>query len=187
MGDGRWAMGGGRWATGNGETRWADHAYGSQTRSPRGDQAMWSAIRWLVLQLAAIRWLFKLGGLAFLIPIVMLLKAIGLPVLAVLSIVAIPLLILLFLFGLPIFLVLLAGGAIMGVLSLIVTIGVAALKFGIFVVLPIWLMWKVFSWIFRRGNGGSSSTTSSPPPPPPASPSEPPSPHGDPLDGIDPA
>jgi len=148
---------------------------------------MWSAIRWLVLQLAAIRWLFKLGGLAFLIPIVMLLKAIGLPVLAVLSIIAIPLLILLFLFGLPIFLVLLAGGAIMGVLSLIVTIGVAALKFGIFVVLPIWLMWKVFSWIFRRGNGGSSSTTSSPPPPPPASPSEPPSPHGDPLDGIDPA
>ena len=46
---------------------------------------MWSAIRWLVLRLAAIRWLFKLGGLAFLIPIVMLLKAIGLPLLAVLS------------------------------------------------------------------------------------------------------
>jgi len=146
---------------------------------------MWSAIRWLVLQLAAIRWLFKLGGLAFLIPIVMLLKAIGLPVLAVLSIVAIPLLILLFLFGLPIFLVLLAGGAIMGVLSLVVTIGIAAIKFGIFVVLPIWLMWKVFCWIFRRGdNGGSSSTTSSPPP---ATPSEPPPPHGDPLDGVDPA
>ena len=149
---------------------------------------MWSAIRWLVLQLAAIRWLFKLGGLAFLIPIVMLLKAIGLPVLAVLSIVAIPLLILLFLFGLPIFLVLLAGGAIMGLLSLVVTIGIAALKIGIFVVLPIWLTWKLFSWMFRRGNnGGSSSDSTSSPPPPPPSPSAPPPPHGDPLDGVDPA
>ena len=147
---------------------------------------MWSAIRWLVFQLAAIRWLFKLGGLAFLIPVVLLLKAIGLPVLAVLSIVAIPLLILLFLFGLPIFLVFLAGGAIMGILSLVVTIGIAALKIGIFVVLPIWLTWKLFSWIFRRGNGGSSES-STPPATPPPPPSQPPPPHGDPLDGIDPA
>ena len=147
---------------------------------------MWSAIRWLVLRLAAIRWLFKLGGLAFLIPIVMLLKAIGLPLLAVLSIIAIPLLILLFLFGLPIFLVFLAGGAIMGILSLVVTIGVAALKIGIFVVLPIWLTFKLFSWIFRRGkNGGSSSDSTSSPPPP--RPSEPPPPQGDPLGGVDPA
>lgn len=146
---------------------------------------MWSAIRWLVLRLAAIRWLFKLGGLAFLIPIVMLLKAIGLPLLAVLSIIAIPLLILLFLFGLPIFLVFLAGGAIMGILSLVVTIGIAALKIGIFVVLPIWLTFKLFSWIFRRGkNGGSSSESTSSPKPPP---SAPPPPHGDPLDGVDPA
>jgi hypothetical protein len=146
---------------------------------------MWSAIRWAVLQLAAIRWLFKLGGLAFLIPVVLLLKAIGLPVLAVLSIIAIPLLILLFLFGLPIFLVFLAGGAIMGILSLVVTIGVAALKIGIFVVLPIWLTFKLFSWIFRRGkNGGSSSDSTSSPPP---RPSEPPPPQGDPLGGVDPA
>jgi hypothetical protein len=145
---------------------------------------MWSAIRWLVLQLAAVRWLFKLGGLAFLIPVVMLLKAIGLPLLGVLSIVAIPLLFLLFLFGLPIFLVLLAGGAIMGVLSLVITLGIAALKIGIFVVLPIWLTFKLLSWLFRRGdNGGSSSDTTKAPPPA----SEPPSPHGDPLDGIDPA
>jgi len=145
---------------------------------------MWSAIRWLVLRLAAVRWLFKLGGLAFFIPIVMLLKAIGLPVLMVLSIVAIPVLFVLFLFGLPIFLVLMAGGAIMGLLSLVVTIGIAALKIGIFVVLPIWLIFKLFSWIFRRGNGGGS-TSETPSAPPPAS--EPPAPHGDPLDGVDPA
>jgi hypothetical protein len=145
---------------------------------------MWSAIRWLVLRLAAIRWLFKLGGLAFLIPVVMLLKAIGLPLLGVLSIIAIPLLFLLFLFGLPIFLVFLAGGAIMGILSLVVTLGIAALKIAIFVVLPIWLTFKLFSWLFRRGgNGGSSSDTTKAPPPA----SEPPPPHGDPLGDIDPA
>ena len=149
---------------------------------------MWSAIRWLVLRLAAIRWLFKLGGLAFFIPIVMLLKAIGLPLLAVLSIVAIPLLFLLFLFGLPIFLVMLAGGAIMGLLSLVVTLGIAALKIGIFVVLPIWLTFKLFSWVFHRGRGkGGGSSGETPPPPPPPPPSPPPPPQGDPLDGLDPA
>ena len=68
---------------------------------------MWSAIRWLVLRIAAIRWLFKLGGLAFLLPLALLLKTIGLPLLGVLAVVGDPgLLILLFLFGLPIFLVL---------------------------------------------------------------------------------
>ena len=145
---------------------------------------MWSAIRWLVLRLAAIRWLFKLGGLAFLIPVVMLLKAIGLPLLGVLSIVAIPLLFLLFLFGLPIFLVFLAGGAIMGILSLVVTLGIVALKIGIFVVLPIWLTFKLLSWLFRRGgNGGTSGESTKTPPPA----SEPPPPHGDPLGDIDPA
>ncbi len=147
---------------------------------------MWSAIRWLVLRLAAARWLFKLGGLAFFIPIVMLLKAIGLPVLMVLSVVAIPVLIVLFLFGLPIFLVLMAGGAIMGFLSLVMTIGIAALKFAIFVILPIWLTFKLFSWVFHRGRGGgggaSADPTSAPPPV-----SDPPAPQGDPLDGVDPA
>ena len=78
---------------------------------------MWSAIRWIVLRFAAIRWLFKLGWLGTLIPIVLLLKTIGLPLLAILSIVAIPLLILLFLFGLPIILVLVFGGLVMGALG----------------------------------------------------------------------
>ena len=53
---------------------------------------MWSAIRWIVLRFAAIRWLFKLGWLGLSFPSSLLLKTIGLPLLAVLSIVAIPLL-----------------------------------------------------------------------------------------------
>jgi hypothetical protein len=166
---------------------------------------MWSAIRWLVLRLAAIRWLFKLGWLGMLIPIAMLLKVIGLPLLGVLSILAIPLLILLFLFGLPIFLVLAAGGLFMGLLGVVLTIGVAALKIGVFVVLPIWLVWKLVSAIFcrlsRRGKGGDSSggtdtttgTTSAtdvPPPDTTSSSTTTPAdgaPPIDPIDGVNPA
>jgi len=142
---------------------------------------MWSAIRWLVLRLAALRWIFKLGGLGFLIPIALLLKTIGLPVLMVLAVLALPILLLLFLFGLPIFLVLLAGGAIMGLVGMVLTIGIVALKIGIFIVLPIWLCVKVVKWIScgfkkRRGDSdtGPSMTTH-------AEPVDPEPPQGDPL------
>lgn len=141
---------------------------------------MWAAIRWLVLRLAAVRWIFKLGGFVLLLPLAFLLKIIGLPLLAVLSIVGLPILFLLLVFGLPIFMVLLVGGLLMGALGALLSIGVAALKIGLFVVLPIWLVWmlgtKLYFWIFGRGNGGGSkgnggqggtSSTSTPPPPPP--------------------
>ena len=124
---------------------------------------MWSAIRWLVLRIVAARWLFKLGGLAFLLPLAMLLKTIGLPLLGVLAILALPILVLLFLFGLPIFLVFVAGGLFMGMIGMVLTMGLAAIKIGLFVVLPIWLIWKLFSKLFRRGggtNGGTNGTTS---------------------------
>jgi len=124
---------------------------------------MWVAIRWLVLRIVAARWLFKLGGLAFLLPLAMLLKTIGLPLLGVLAILALPILVLLFLFGLPIFLVFVAGGLFMGMIGMVLTMGLAAIKIGLFVVLPIWLIWKLFSKLFRRGggtNGGTNGTTS---------------------------
>jgi hypothetical protein len=123
---------------------------------------MWSLISRLVLKLAAIRWLFKLGGLSLLLPLALLLKTIGIPLLLILGVLALPLLFVLFLFGLPIFAVLLFGGLIMGVLSFVLTIGVAAIKIGIFVVLPIWLMWKLVCWIFRRGDSGPSAPPASP-------------------------
>src|SRR6185437_13480778 len=118
---------------------------------------MWSAIRWIVLRLIALRWFFKLGWLGLLVPIAMILKVIGLPLLAVLSVIALPLLALLFLFGLPIFLVLAVGGLIMGALAFLLVIGVAALKFALFVVLPIWLVWmissKLLSVVCHRRDG----------------------------------
>ena len=127
---------------------------------------MWSVIRWLVLRIAAIRWLFKLGWLGALFPIALLLKSIGLPLLGILGVVAGPLLILLFLFGLPLFLVFGVAALVIGLLAVTVIIGLAALKFFIFVVLPVVLMFKLARWlwcrIFKRGDGGTT-----PPPPTP--------------------
>jgi hypothetical protein len=117
---------------------------------------MWSVISRLLLRVAALRWLFKLGGLGLLLPIAFLLKMVGLPLLGVLSVLAVPVLILLFVFGLPIFLVLMVGGMLMGLLGLALTIGIAALKIGLFVVLPIWLVWMLVSRIFCRSRGCSS-------------------------------
>jgi hypothetical protein len=123
---------------------------------------MWSFISKLVLQIATIRWIFKLGWLGLLVPIAFLLKTIGLPLLGILSVVAIPLLILLVLFGLPIFAVVLFGGLFMGLVGFVLTIGIAAIKIGLFVVLPIWLVWKlvktVYGWTFKRGDNGDDST-----------------------------
>jgi len=122
---------------------------------------MWSAIRWLVLRIVAARWLFKLGGLAFLLPLAMLLKTIGLPLLGVLSILALPILILLFLFGLPIFLVFVVGSLFIGMLGVVLTLGLVAIKVGLFIVLPAWLIWMLFSKILRRGGGTNGGTNGS--------------------------
>jgi hypothetical protein len=132
---------------------------------------MWSMISRLLLRIAALRWLFKLGGLGLLLPIAFILKMVGLPLLMVLCVLAIPVLLLLFVFGLPIFLVLIVGSMLMGLLGFVLTIGVAALKIGLFVVLPIWLVWAIFGKVFRRcrRRGGDDTT----PPEPPVSPIDP--------------
>jgi hypothetical protein len=145
---------------------------------------MWSAIRWLVLRIVAARWLFKLSGLALLLPLAMLLKTIGLPLLGVLGILAFPILILLFVFGLPIFLVFVVGSLLIGMLGVALTMGLVAIKIGLFIVLPVWLVWKLFCAMRRRGggggtNGGSSKTDTSTGPTPSAP--------ADPIDGVDPA
>lgn len=113
---------------------------------------MWSILKWLVMRLAIVRWLFKILGLGVFLPLALLLKTIGLPVLMVLGVLALPILFMLFLFGLPIFLVFLAGGLVLGVIFMALSLGLIALKFAVFVVLPIWLMWKLVSWLFRGRN-----------------------------------
>jgi hypothetical protein len=152
---------------------------------------MWSAIQWLVVRIAAIRWFLKLGWLGMLIPIALLLKTIGLPLLAILAVVGLPILALLFLFGLPIFLVLMVGGMILGFLGMVLSIGVVVIKFALFVVLPIWLIWKlcktVFCWARKRGgDNGSSDTTTSSSDTYTSSSDTGSGPTGDPLGGVDP-
>jgi hypothetical protein len=125
---------------------------------------MWTAIRWLVLRLAAVRWLLKgFGGLAVLLPLALLLKGIGLPLLMVVGVLAVPVLFVLFLFGLPIFLVLMVGGALMGLVAFVVTVGIAALKIGLFVVLPAYLLWKLVSKLFRWACRSRPATDEPPP------------------------
>ena len=114
---------------------------------------MWSLIKWLAMRLAVVRWIFKVLGLLVFLPIAFLLKALGLPLFIVLAVLALPVLFLLFLFVLPIFLVFLVGGLAMGVLFVALSIGMLALKVAIFVVLPIWLVYKVVSWLFRDRGG----------------------------------
>lgn len=126
---------------------------------------MWSMLSGLLLRIAALRWLFKLGGLGLLIPIAFVLKMIGLPLLMVLCVLALPILALLFIFGLPIFLVLIVGGMLMGLLGVVLSIGMAALKIGLFVVLPIWLVWALASKLFGRSRKCDDDT-----PPPPVDP-----------------
>ena len=48
----------------------------------------------------------------------------------------------------------------MAVLFAVVTIGIVALKIFLFVVLPVWLLWKLASWAFgRRDRGGPAPET----------------------------
>ena len=131
----------------------------------------------LVAQIAMIRWLFKVGGLVLLLPLAAILKAIGLPILLVLLVIGAPIIILLFLFGLPIFAVLAVGGVLIGFVGMLLMLGFAAVKFAIFVVLPIWLMWKVACWALRgvsRRDGGSDTPPTTTEPVDPIDPGTPP-------------
>ena len=134
---------------------------------------MWSAIKWVLLRIAAIRWVFKLGWLGLLIPIAFVLKAIGLPLLLILLVLALPIVFMFFVFGLPVFLVLLAGGAFMGLVSFVLTLSFAVLKIAIFVVLPIWLVFaiapRIARWFKGGGKGGESKPSEPKNPPTPES------------------
>lgn len=123
---------------------------------------MWSILKWLAMRLAIVRWVVKILGLAAFLPIAFLLKAVGLPILIVLAVLALPVLFLLFLFGLPIFLVLVVGGLAMSALFAMLSLGMVALKVAIFVVLPVWLGWKLMAWLFRGRNGATRPTPTPP-------------------------
>jgi hypothetical protein len=104
----------------------------------------------LAVRLAAIRWAIKsLVGLGVLVPIAFVLKFVGLPILIVLGILAMPVMLVLFVLGLPIFLVILVAGLLLAGLFFVMSVGLFAIKFLVFVVLPIWLLWIVVTFLWR--------------------------------------
>lgn len=118
---------------------------------------MWALIKYLITRIALLRWLFgALGSLGILVPILALLKAIGLPLLIIMGIVAIPVLIVLLVIGLPIFLVLICGAILMAIAYAILTAGMVVLKPLLVVGIPLFIVGYGLWWLAfgrRRDTG----------------------------------
>ena len=118
---------------------------------------MWAMLKYLITRIALLRWILgSLGSLGALIPILMLLKAIGLPVLIVLAVIALPILLVLLLIGLPVFLVLICGAILLGIAWAFLTVGAVVIKPLLIVVLPMMVMGYGLWWLFagrKRGGG----------------------------------
>lgn len=109
---------------------------------------MWAFIKSLLTQWAVFKVLLKaLGSLAWLVPIALVLKAIGLPMLMLLLALALPIFIVLALFGLPFILVAIFGTLLMVGLFALLSIGFTVLKIAIPIIIIVWLV----RWVMRNG------------------------------------
>lgn len=96
-----------------------------------------------------------LGSVLVVIPLgLLMLKFLALPLLAVLALLGFPLLILVALLGFPFFIVFAIAGVALALLAAVVTFGFIALKLFLFVVLPVWLVYRLTRWLVR-GRGDS--------------------------------
>jgi hypothetical protein len=92
------------------------------------------------------------GALALLalIPIGIILAAVGLPIVAVLCLLALPVILVLFLIGLPFFILFVVGtaliGATVGVIMAFLSLGVIVLKIAFVVLVPL----LILGWVLRR-------------------------------------
>ena len=118
---------------------------------------MWVMLKYLIARIALLRWILGTGGsLGVLIPLVLLLKAIGWPVLVVIAVLAIPVLLALLFIGLPIFMVLICGAVLLGIAWLVLTVGLVVIKPLLFIVLPMMVFGYFMWWLFagrKRGGG----------------------------------
>ena len=113
---------------------------------------MIALLKWLLARWALFKLLLKsFGALAWLLPLAMLLKALGWPVLLVLGILAVPLLIVLMIVGLPLLLVAAAAGIMLMIAFWVVSTGMLLIKIAVPILLIVW----VVRWI-RRSNRGHS-------------------------------
>jgi hypothetical protein len=118
---------------------------------------MWAIVKAILMKFGMLRGLIAvLSSLAAILPIALaLIKFLGWPLLLVMFVLGLPLLLILAIVGFPLIAVLAIGGLVMGLAFAMLTLGIVAFKFLLFVVLPIWVMWKVISWMFgkRRDSG----------------------------------
>lgn len=121
---------------------------------------MLALLKWILARVALFKLLLKsFGALAWLLPLAMLLKALGWPVLVVLAVLAVPLFIVLMIVGLPILLVAAAAGIMLMTAFWVVSTGILLIKIAIPILLVIWLI-KMFGGFNRgRGNGGNGGTS----------------------------
>jgi hypothetical protein len=121
---------------------------------------MWTILKTLLVQgILARTALRSFGWLAWLLPVGFLLKWVGLPLLAILGVLALPVLMLLLVIGLPVFVVLLFGGALLSLVGMVLTVGVALAK----VLIPVALAVLVIRWIWRAGRRPAVPVTSAEP------------------------
>lgn len=124
---------------------------------------MWTLIKGLLLKWAMFKWLLQsLGSLGILVPIAFILKMVGLPALIVLAILALPILLMLALFGMPFILVFLFGGALLAILSAVLSFGLMALKIVLPIVLVVWLVRWLMGWN-GKGDGSKPDEGTVPP------------------------
>lgn len=125
---------------------------------------MWVLLKSLLAKWALLKLVLKaFGSLGWLLPLAVLLKALGLPFLIMLALLALPLLLVLAVIGLPFLLVALVGGGLVTLTLWIVSIGVAALKIAIPLVLAYW----VLRWMWSRGGDSAGPMPPTPASPPP--------------------
>lgn len=110
---------------------------------------MWVLLKSLLAKWTMLKLVLKaFGSLGWLLPLAILLKAIGLPFLLVLAALALPLLVVLAVLGLPLLLVAALGALLVTLTVWIVGIGVAALK----IVVPLLLAYWMIRWLTTSGS-----------------------------------
>jgi hypothetical protein len=116
---------------------------------------MWSIVKAILMKFGVLRGLFAvLGSLAAVLPIALaLIKLVGWPLVIVMFILGLPLLLVLAMLGFPLIAVLGIAGTVLGVVFAVITFGIIALKVFLFVVLPVWIAWRVAKWGFGWGGG----------------------------------
>jgi hypothetical protein len=123
---------------------------------------MWSIIKAILIKFGMLRGLIAvLGSLAAVLPIaIALIKFLGWPIVIALFVLALPLLLVLAIIGFPLIAILSIAGIVMGIAFAVISVGLVLLKFFLFVVLPIWIGWKVVTWMLgRRRDSGEKPAT----------------------------